>query len=85
MGSSLTKKAEPPPTRDVNRDSGTDSANGGWLRRLVRRHGHINLLVKASQSVISQINPPIHQDTFEDTNLAQAASHNKPPTMKTIM
>jgi hypothetical protein len=25
----LTKKAEPPPTRDVNRDSGTDSANGG--------------------------------------------------------
>ena len=33
----LTKKAEPPPTRDVNRDSGTDSANGGWLRRLVRR------------------------------------------------
>jgi len=38
--SGLTKKAEPPPTRDVNRDSGTDSANGGWLRRLVRRHGH---------------------------------------------
>ena len=30
----LTKKAEPPPTRDVNRDSGTASANGGsgdWL------------------------------------------------------
>jgi len=34
----LTKKAEPPPTRDVNRDSGTASANGGWLRRLVRHH-----------------------------------------------
>jgi len=34
--SGLTKKAEPPPTRDVNRDSGTDRANGGWLRRLVR-------------------------------------------------
>src|ERR1035437_4471287 len=34
----LTKKAEPPPTGDVNRDSGTESANGGWLRRLVRRH-----------------------------------------------
>ena len=32
----LTKKAEPPPTRDVNRDSGTDRAIGGWLRRLVR-------------------------------------------------
>jgi hypothetical protein len=35
-GSGLTKKAEPPPTRGVNRDSGTASANGGWLRRLVR-------------------------------------------------
>ena len=32
----LTNKTEPPPTRDVNRDSGTDRANGGWLRRLVR-------------------------------------------------
>jgi hypothetical protein len=31
VSSGLTKKAEPPPTRDVNRDSGTDSANGGWL------------------------------------------------------
>src|ERR1017187_2312228 len=39
----LTKKAEPPPTRDANRDSGTESANGGWLRRLVRRHGHLAL------------------------------------------
>jgi hypothetical protein len=38
-GCRLTKKAEPPPTRDVNRDSGTDRANGGWLRRLVRRIG----------------------------------------------
>ena len=36
----LTKKAEPPPTRDVNRDSGTDSANGGWLWRLVRRNAN---------------------------------------------
>jgi hypothetical protein len=39
MLSGLTKKAEPPPTRDVNRDSGTDSANGSWLRRLVRHRG----------------------------------------------
>ncbi len=46
--SRLTKKAEPPPTRDVNRDSGTDSANGGWLRRLVRptvSHGLIMFVV----------------------------------------
>jgi hypothetical protein len=39
----LTKKAEPPPTRDVNRDSGTESANGGWLRRLVRPQNRHNL------------------------------------------
>jgi hypothetical protein len=38
----LTKKAEPPPTRDVNRDSGTASANGGWLRRLVRHQRREN-------------------------------------------
>src|SRR5665213_1082892 len=38
----LTKKAEPPPTRGVNRDSGTASANGGWLRRLVRHRGHLS-------------------------------------------
>ena len=37
FGCGLTKKAEPPPTHGVNRDSGTASANGGWLRRLVRR------------------------------------------------
>jgi hypothetical protein len=41
MSRGLTKKAEPPPTRGVNRDSGTASANGGWLRRLVRpRRNH---------------------------------------------
>ena len=30
-------KAEPQPNHDVNRASGTDSDNGCWLRRLVRR------------------------------------------------
>jgi hypothetical protein len=37
----LTKKAEPPQARDVNRDSGTANANGGWLRRL---SGHFTAL-----------------------------------------
>ena len=37
-------KAEPQPTNDVNRASGTDSANGCWLRRLVRRLGYLSLL-----------------------------------------
>jgi len=30
-------RADLPPASDAARDSGTDSANGGWLRRLVRR------------------------------------------------
>ena len=33
------EKSSATPTRGVNRDSGTASANGGWLRRLVRHHG----------------------------------------------
>jgi hypothetical protein len=52
----LTKKAEPPPTRDVNRDSGTDSANGGWLRRLVRPLVEINMdCDHASQNSLAYI------------------------------
>ena len=34
--SGLTKKAEPPPTHGMACNRG---GNGGWLRRLVRRHG----------------------------------------------
>ena len=34
----LTKKAEPPPTRDVDCNR---SGNGGWLRQLVRRLFHV--------------------------------------------
>jgi hypothetical protein len=51
---SLTKKAEPPPTRGVNRDSGTASANGGWLRRLVRHHG---FLLSKKTKIKPQITP----------------------------
>ena len=54
----LTKKAEPPPTRDVNRDSGTDSANGGWLRRLVRPHGQSHKSI--SRCVSLTVNSPNH-------------------------
>jgi hypothetical protein len=35
-------KAEPRPTKDVNRDSGTATANGRWFRRLVR---HLHLII----------------------------------------
>ena len=60
----LTKKAEPPPTCDVNRDSGTDSANGGWLRRLVRPRGlachthSINLPTTNRKKPPSNSSPP---------------------------
>ena len=35
----------------MNRDSGTDSANGGWLRRLVRRLGRHSSLNKISADI----------------------------------
>jgi len=41
----LTKKAEPRRISDVNRDSGTDSDNRRWLRRLVRpQRCHISII-----------------------------------------
>src|ERR1019366_4492269 len=68
--SSLTKKAEPPPTRDVNRDSGTDRANGGWLRRLVRRLAHITNLASCRSTVptisMKIENPISHRRPCED-------------------
>jgi hypothetical protein len=53
----LTKKAEPPPTRDVNRDSGTASANGGWLRRLVRHMIHGQLLRRGMMAMPTAARP----------------------------
>jgi len=56
-GLRLTKKAEPPPTRDVNpvkgrgptglyaRDSGTASANGGWVNCWVLHSGQSVLFI----------------------------------------
>src|SRR5271157_5244465 len=66
LGSWCTKwsneKAEPPPTRSVNRDSGTTSANGGWLRRLVRplahNHNHQPNLYFRRRSCQSIPSPP---------------------------
>jgi hypothetical protein len=51
--SRLTKKAEPPPTCDVNRDSGTDRANGGWLRRLVSEHFPFRHLHRRRRETVS--------------------------------
>src|SRR5665213_707080 len=70
----LTKKAEPPPTRDVNRDSGTASANGGWLRRLVRQHLvyiHINLAVATASvknhRMIASLSRKSHTEAGQDS------------------
>ena len=48
--------AEPPPIRDANRDSGTDRANGGWLR-LVRRHWTILCHIVSSEFCHRKVNP----------------------------
>src|ERR1017187_3811947 len=64
----LTKKAEPPPTRDVNRDSGTDSANGGWLRRLVRPHGHIISRTIVPTYIFCSLNPLVIFVVNEDVS-----------------
>jgi hypothetical protein len=42
----------------VNRDSGTDSANGGWLRRLVRHTVSHNTGSKTTASQRKQANKP---------------------------
>ena len=49
--SSLTKKAELPPTRGVDCNR---SGNGSWLRRLVRRHLHVlTLPTDVNQSIVA--------------------------------
>ena len=45
-------KAEPQPNYDVNRECGTDSDNGGWLRRLVRHQRHKNMKPRKTKTVI---------------------------------
>jgi hypothetical protein len=44
----------------VNRDSGTDSANGGWLRRLVRQQNahFLNALLKSAMLIAVIIRTP---------------------------
>ncbi len=78
----LTKKAEPPPTRDVNRDSGSDSANGGWLRRLVRHQP----LPKTNNNVTTEIHrrktrrklPQICRQKAHRKSIAQKSAALKP-------
>jgi hypothetical protein len=51
--------------RDVKRDSGTESANGGWLRRLVRRHFHLsNLQLKSDNKNYSSDNQGINSPNY---------------------
>jgi hypothetical protein len=54
----LTEKAEPPPTNDVSRDSGTDNAIGGWLQRLVRpRNREIHNKIRQIQTLANPAAP----------------------------
>jgi hypothetical protein len=79
----LTYEAEPPPTRDANRDSGTASANGGWLRRLVRRLVITQNSVKHSDSVstrhdIRKVEYVKHIKTQPNNNYNQNEQYPKP-------
>jgi hypothetical protein len=74
----LTKKAEPPPTRSVNRDSGTDRAIGGWLQRLVRRRRHPLIFESAIRNV-KNIHPQYNIESPAQIRLNQAPT-NKPRT-----
>jgi hypothetical protein len=56
-----TTKAEPQPSCEIDRESGTDSANGGWLRRLVTSHGKLVLLLKAARRRSSKRQTPLLQ------------------------
>ena len=87
--SGLTKKAEPPPTRFVGRDSGTDSANGGWLRRLVRpRHHHksLNFLIAFRKDATAKTTPsnPPNANKILATTEFQAVGINGMPPRKSV-
>jgi len=89
----LTKKAEPPPTCDVNRDSDhssrserflwghqfvaalgtpTASANGGWLRRLVRRQRVYETFVKHKKAQLG-LRPIGFRKTLPAVNVQNAS------------
>ena len=84
--SGLTKKAEPPPTRGVNRDSGTDSANGGWLQRLVRRqHRHNSKDMMRNQlgllGSLSKANAPYPKAAANMTSATMCVAILSPPML----
>jgi hypothetical protein len=76
----LTKKAEPPPTRDVNRDSGTDRANGGWLRRLVRPLATI--YKHKMKKLSSKTEAMIHDRTTAMTRDILTGRHDSPEQIR---
>ena len=70
----LTKKAEPPATYDFRQPATsrtTDSDNAGWLRRLVRCHGHTQINMK--KSVNHPLLLPIAGDTCHATHQSSTA------------
>jgi hypothetical protein len=85
--SRLTKKAEPPPTRSVDRDSGTDNAIGGWLRRLVRPRLHRNKNLSASGTQTTPVTTAINQMNvccFADDQLGTGTSLKQMKRIATI-
>jgi hypothetical protein len=84
----------------VNRDSGTASANGGWLRRIVRRHHRVNpanlccrkLRTSLDRETLTKINPTIEitkpinpKVCAEKAALENATTTPKQPTTTEMM
>jgi len=85
----LTKKAEPPPTRGVSRDSGTASAihlrqgyggqDGGWLRRLVRwLVSHLKIPAAREPSVRPQTHDMSAVENRQTIMVAQSPDPSNP-------
>jgi hypothetical protein len=58
---------EPPPTHYVNRDSGTASANGDWLRQLVSQEKKNTN--KKSSNASTRLPPPSASLSFQSNDL----------------
>jgi len=67
----------------VNRDSGTDSANGGWLRRLVRHQNPHNSKKPVIANLSAQSCSPLETGASFFSKLETSGYRLKPKTLKT--
>jgi hypothetical protein len=66
----------------VNRDSGTDSANGGWLRRLVRHQNPHNSQKPVIANLSAASCSPLETGASYSSKLETSGYRLKPKTAK---